>query len=321
MSQSEAFKAVPVLAVVVPCFNEQDVLPGTIETLGKVLGQLIERSVVAEDSFLCFVDDGSRDTSWDLIKNSGNHRVKGVKLSLNFGHQNALLAGLLSVMDRCDAAISIDADLQQDPWAMEAFIEKYVKGADVVFGVRRDRASDGIFKKLSARAFYRLMQLMGVNIIPDHADYRLLSRRAIGWLAQHKEPGLFLRAICMQLGLQTAIVHFDVSARMAGESKYSLSRMMSLGLNGITSFSVMPLRLIATLGVAIFFLSGILGFYVLWRTIFVGDVVPGWASTTLPIYFLGGIQILCLALIGEYVAQLLVTVKARPRYLVEEELF
>jgi glycosyltransferase involved in cell wall biosynthesis len=311
----------PTLGVVIPCYNEEAALPATLATLLGVVAELVKDGLISERSFLYFVDDGSKDDTWRLLSEAGRDstRVRGLKLSRNFGHQAALLAGLETVATQCDISISIDADLQQDPLAMRQFIDKYRAGADVVFGVRRDRASDTGFKRTTALGFYRLMHLMGVTIVPNHADYRLLSRRAMVALGQHTEANIFLRAMCAQLGFRTAIVDFDVVERKAGTSKYSLAKMLRLALSGITAFSVVPLRLIAVLGLFIFAVSVVMGVYVLIRAA-AGGTVPGWASTTLPIYFLGGTQVLCLAIIGEYIAQILTGVKRRPRYIVEEEL-
>jgi glycosyltransferase involved in cell wall biosynthesis len=311
----------PSLAVVVPCYNEQEALPATIATLSEVLADMVRDGLVSSQSYLYFVDDGSTDGTWRILGDAakGSQSVRGLKLSRNFGHQNALLAGLDAVARHCDASISIDADLQQDPLAMRRFVEAYRKGAEVVFGVRRDRASDTGFKKATALGFYRLMQVMGVTIIANHADYRLLGQRAMSALKEHSEPNIFLRAVCAQLGFATTVVDFDVVERAAGTSKYSFLRMLRFAINGITSFSVVPLRLIAVLGVLIFAISAIMGGYVVVRAMS-GGTVPGWASTTLPIYFLGGTQILCLAVIGEYIAQILTGVRKRPRYIVEDEL-
>jgi len=313
----------PVLAVVVPCYNEQDALPNTISVLSTVLSEMVQDKLISADSFLYFVDDGSTDFTWALLMSAHaeNSQVRGLKLSRNFGHQNALVGGLMSIKGRCDISISLDADLQQDPLAMREFVRQYKSGADIVFGVRRDRDSDSGFKRATALGFYRLMTAMGVKVIPNHADYRLLSRRAMESLGQHKESNMFLRAICAQLGFKSAVVEFDVVERTAGESKYSLSKMLKLAIDGITSFSVAPLRMITIVGSLIFAASALMGLYILFRSLVVGDTVPGWASITLPIYFLGGIQILCLAVIGEYIAQIFTGVKQRPKYIVEEEVF
>lgn len=312
----------PTLSLVVPCFNEAEGLAETINKLTSVLNELIEKRLVSAQSFLYFVDDGSTDSSWSVISSArhADEKIRGIRLSRNFGHQNAVLAGISSVSDRCDLSITIDADLQQDPSAISAFIAEYSKGADIVFGVRKDRGRDSVMKKTTASIFYKLMVLFGVRIIPNHADYRLLNRKAMKALLLYPEYNLFLRAITLELGFKQAIVLFDVVDRATGQSKYTLHKMFALAINGITSFSVAPLRLIAILGAFIFSISTAMGCYVLYTALFSQDAVPGWASTVLPIYFIGGVQILCLGVIGEYIAQILLTTKNRPRFIIDEEL-
>jgi glycosyltransferase involved in cell wall biosynthesis len=244
--------------------------------------------------------------------------VRGLKLSRNFGHQNALLAGLLKAKGQADCVISIDADLQQDEGAIPEFIDKYNEGFDIVFGVREDRRSDGVAKKATALVFYRLMNLMGVRIIRNHADYRLVSNRVLETLAGYGEVNLFLRGIFPSLGFRSAQVVHDVRERFAGESKYSMRKMLSFALDGITSFSVMPMRVVALVGVLIFFFSlGMSGYVLLAKLL--GGAVTGWASTVLPIYFIGGIQLISLGVIGEYVGKIYMEAKRRPRFIVEEE--
>lgn len=313
----------PVLAIVVPCFNEQESIPLTASILGDVLDSMVRRDLVSTQSYLYFVDDGSTDASWGLLTtlHAENKNLRALKLSRNFGHQAALLAGLSAVNGRCDAAISIDADLQQDPHIIPQFVERYVSGAEIVFGIRNDRASDSWFKKTTALGFYRVMKIMGVSIIQNHADYRLLGRHALNVLEEYAESNIFLRAICAQLGFRVDTVYFDVKERNLGASKYSLTKMMKLAIEGITSFSVVPLRAVAVLGVLIFGMTIVMSFYVAFRALIIGDTVPGWASTILPIYFIGGIQILCMGIIGEYIAQIVSNVKRRPRYIRERELF
>lgn len=312
----------PRLAVVVPCYNEEASIEHTVRELLQVIDALAVAGKVAGDSYILLVDDGSSDGTWASISrlHAAGANLKGLKLSRNFGHQAALLAGLMEVRTACDLAVSIDADLQQDPKAIEMFVDESRDGADIVLGVRRDRRSDGRLKKFSALAFYSLMNMMGVSTVPNHADYRLLSRRALDALAQFPEPGIFLRATCLQLGFQVKSVLFDVTERRFGETKYSLSKMLRLALHGITSFSVVPLRLVATIGFVVFALSVLMGGYVAWRALVVGDTVPGWASTALPIYFIGGVQLLCLGIVGEYVGQIYSTVKQRPRWICEHRL-
>lgn len=312
----------PKVAIILPCFNESESISYAAETLLGILAALIAEEQITQDSYLFFVDDGSQDNSWKIIEalHLKNQAVKGMKLSRNFGHQAALLAGLTAVTGKCDAAISIDADLQQDPLTIRDFVNELRNGADIVLGIRRDRATDGKVKKLTALGFYRFMAAMGVNAIPNHADYRLLSRRAMEALALYPEPGMFLRVTCLQLGFQVSTVFFDVKARRYGQTKYSLRKMLQLAVQGVTSYSVTPLRIVTAIGFAIFALSSCMAIYVVWHALYVGDTVPGWASTTLPIYFIGGVQLLCLGIVGEYVGQIFTSVKNRPRWICEDHL-
>lgn len=311
-----AYLPPPTIALVVPCYDEEACIEETVATLIGVLDGLVAAENIAAGSFLFLVDDGSRDRTWELIRaaRERDRRVRGLRLSRNFGHQNALLAGLLRTGELCDAAISIDADLQQDPAAIPEFVEAYRRGAEVVLGVRDDRRADGWFKRNTARAFYRLMSLMGVPLVPDHADYRLLGRRALAALAEYRESNLFLRAICLQLGFRQARVNFAVRARQAGESKYTLAKMLRLAVHGITSTSTVPLRLVALTGFFVFMFSTVMAGYVLYVALMTPRAIPGWASTALPIYFLGGIQLLCLGVVGEYIGQIIDEVKRRPRF-------
>ncbi|OAI09644.1 hypothetical protein A1359_18690 [Methylomonas lenta] len=313
---------VPRIAIVLPCHNESESINHAVTQLTSLIHELADEGLITKDSYLFFVDDGSTDNSWVMIDklNQNNKAIKGLKLSQNFGHQAALLAGLTEVAQNCDAAISIDADLQQDPLAIREFVKELHKGFDVVLGVRNDRNSDGWLKRQTALGFYNLMRIMGVDIVPNHADYRLLSKRALEALALFPEPSIFLRATCLQLGFRVSTVFFDVSERRFGQTKYSLSKMLRLALHGITSFSVVPLRMVAILGFVIFLSSLVMGGYVIWHTLFVGDTIPGWASITLPIYFIGGVQLLCLGVVGEYVGQIYKTVKKRPRWISEYKL-
>ena len=316
-------RAAPLLAIVVPCYNEQESILLTMEVLCALLRDMIEKDQVSSESFLYFVDDGSADQTWNLLErtNGADKSVRALRLSRNFGHQNALLAGLMMVKDRCDAALSIDADLQQDANTIPEFVAKYRDGADIVFGIRQDRKSDNWFKRTSAEVFYSLMRIMGVAIIPNHADYRLLSKRALAALSQYSEANIFLRAICAQLGFQTAVVHFQVKERLYGSTKYSFLKMLRLAAYGIVSFSIVPLRMVTVLGLLIFAVSVVMGGYVVYHSVVIGDAVPGWASTALPIYFIGGVQLLCMGIIGEYIGQVLSVVKQRPRYIHDFELF
>lgn len=271
---------------------------------------------------MVFVDDGSKDKTWVSIEELSevNTFVKGLKLSKNQGHQNALLAGMEYVADKCDCMISLDADLQQDENSIQEFLEKYLEGSEVVLGIRNDRKSDGLFKKITALGFYKLMDVMGVNVVKNHADYRLLSNRANKSLIQFEEVNLFLRGMVPLVGFKTDYVYFDVKDRFAGESKYTLSKMLGFAIDGITSFSVTPLRIISVIGFLVFFLSVVMGLYVFGAYLFTNDAVPGWASTVLPIYFIGGVQILSLGVMGEYIGKIYKETKKRPRYFIEKEI-
>jgi glycosyltransferase involved in cell wall biosynthesis len=307
----------PNLSIVVPCYNEQEVLPETCRRLVELLAKLQNAGKVSAASRIHFVDDGSRDATWRLIGSYVEQGlpVVGVKLSRNRGHQNALLAGLFAADG--EAIVSIDADLQDDLSAIAGMLDHFAAGCDIVYGVRRRRDVDSLFKRTTARAFYRLMNWLGAETVLNHADYRLLSRRAIDALKAYREVNLFLRGIVPLLGFRSAIVEYDRAARFAGESKYPLRRMLGLALNAVTSFSVTPLRLISLLGLMVSTLTGALGLWVLGVALFTNRGVAGWASTVLPIYFLGGLQLLSLGVIGEYIGKMYLETKARPRFIVE----
>jgi glycosyltransferase involved in cell wall biosynthesis len=306
-----------VLSIVVPCYNEQQALPEAARRLLALRSRLVAAGKIDDHSRVVFVDDGSRDRTWAIIEEyaASGLPVVGVKLSRNRGHQNALLAGLFAA--RGDAIVSIDADLQDDIDAIEAMVDHYRQGCDVVYGVRASREADTAFKRQSARAFYWLMERLGAQTVRDHADYRLLSRRAIEALREYGETNLYLRGIIPLLGFRSAQVEYARRARIAGESKYPLRRMLSLALNAVTSFSVVPLRLISAIGILVFFASLLVLAWTFWVALFTDRAVPGWASITLPIYFLGGIQLLSLGVIGEYLGKLYVEAKRRPRYCIE----
>lgn len=307
-----------VLAVVMPCYNEEEVLPETCGRMTALLQKLVAAGKISPESRIYFVDDGSRDRTWTLIQSfvANGSPVVGVKLSRNRGHQNALLAGLFAA--RGDVVVSIDADLQDDIGAVEAMLDRHAEGSDIVYGVRKRREKDTFFKRFTAESFYRLISVMGAQTVFNHADYRLLSRRAIDALRQYREVNLFLRGIVPLIGYRSAIVQYDRDARFAGESKYPLRKMIALALDAVTSFSVVPLRFISFLGFAVFLFTTIMSGYVLWIRLFTDIAVPGWASTLLPVYFLGGVQILCLGVIGEYLGKLYAESKDRPRYFIED---
>jgi polyisoprenyl-phosphate glycosyltransferase len=305
------------LSIVVPCFNEELVLRETCRRLDAVRQDLVQRGKISAASDIVFVDDGSSDGTWELIAElAGTARgVHGVKLSRNCGHQNALLAGIHAA--RGDAIVTIDADLQDDEQAIERMVDAFDAGHEVVYGVRASRASDTWFKRATARAFYRGMAVMGVQTVYDHADFRLLSRRAFEYLQRFGETNLFLRGIVPLLGLRSCTVTYDRRIRFAGESKYPLRRMLEFAWNGVTSFSAAPLRAIAMLGFALSALCGALTLWALAVKLLTASAVPGWASTILPIYFLGGVQLLCIGVLGEYIGKIYTEVKRRPRFFVE----
>lgn len=307
------------LAIIVPCYNEEEVLYKSASKLVEKLKLLIKNSKISKDSYIYFVDDGSKDRTWEIIEELSKKElhIKGIKLSRNFGHQGALLAGLLSVKE--DITISIDADLQDDINVIEEMVDAYNnESCDVVYGVRKERKTDTPFKRISAETFYKFMKLMGVDIVFNHADYRLLSRKALDFLSQFEERNLFLRGIIPQIGLKSKLVFYDRLEREAGESKYPLKKMISFALDGITSFSILPLRLISWLGFFVFLVSLILSIWVLFVKLFTNSAVPGWASTVLPIYLISGVQILSIGIIGEYLGKIYKEVKARPRFLIEK---
>ena len=312
----------PKLAIVVPCYNEEEVLPRTAKRLLEVLDGLISPNKINDESFILFVDDGSKDRTWTIIEDltKQNTKIKGLKLTRNFGHQNALLAGMEYIFNKCDCLITIDADLQHDEQAIGEFVQKYIDGAEIVLGIRKDRKVDSIFKKLTALIFYQLLLKMGVNIIKNHADYRLISNTALKALLEFKEVNLFLRGLIHLIGFKTDYVFYDFKERFAGQTKYPLRKMLALALDGITSFSIVPLRLITFIGFLIFMGSLIMSGYIFYTAIFTNKSVPGWASTVLPIYFIGGVQLLSLGIIGEYIGKIYMETKRRPRYIVEKEI-
>jgi glycosyltransferase involved in cell wall biosynthesis len=306
------------LAIVVPCFNEASVLPETARRLTALIEGLLRDGRIAPTSKICFVDDGSRDGTWGLIEQLArdNPLVAGIKLSRNRGHQNALLAGLFTAEG--DVLVSIDADLQDDVDVIAEMLAEYARGMDVVYGVRKERSTDRVFKRYTAHAFYRLMRMLGAESVDNHADFRLMSRRAVEALKQFREVNLFLRGLVPLVGFPSAIVTYVRSERFAGVSKYPLRDMVGLALNAVTSFSVVPLRLITLTGFILFALSAVMVVWSLWVRLLTNHAVPGWTSTILPIYLLGGVQILCIGVIGEYLGKVYQETKARPRYIIEK---
>ncbi|KPF45900.1 glycosyltransferase [beta proteobacterium AAP51] len=309
--------SVPLVNFVVPCYNEQEVLSETAARLCRMLDDLKAGGKLAQGSSVYFVDDGSRDRTWGLIEELSAQRADccGLKLSRNRGHQNALLCGLMSIDG--DALVSLDADLQDDLGIIPSMIDSFVAGNEIVYAVRRRRDTDSFFKRWSAESYYRLLALMGVQIIFNHADYRLMGRRSLEALRQYQETHLFLRGMIPQLGFRSSTVEFDRAERFAGESKYPLNKMFALAWRGVTSFSAAPLRAITGLGAIVSFASVGMALWALFIRLFTDVALPGWASTVIPMYFLGGLQLLSLGVIGEYLAKVYEAGKQRPRYHVE----
>ena len=314
----------PTLAIVIPCYNEEDCLEKTTSRLIEVLAELKNKQEISENSFILYVNDGSQDRTWDIItkfNQETNGIVKGIKFSRNFGNQKAILAGLLeSEKYNADCYITIDADLQQDENKISEFIQKYKEGAQIVCGIRNNRKTDNFFKKSTAVAFYKLMNLIGVNIKINHSDYRLVSKKIVDVLKAYRETNLFLRGIFNEIGFKKEYVYFDVKERFAGHTKFTPILLFKLALSGITSFSIVPLRFVTFIGFLMATLSFLLGLETILEKILGFNLVPGWATIMVATGFIGGIEILCLGIIGEYIGQLFQEVKARPRYLIEEKL-
>ncbi|MBT2290230.1 glycosyltransferase family 2 protein [Paenibacillus albidus] len=312
----------PKLILVIPCYNEEDVLPETIKRLIIIVENLIEANKISINSKILFVDDGSRDSTWKIIEtaNKSNTLIQGLKLAKNAGHQNALLAGLLYAKDYSDCVISVDADLQDDLGVIEEFIENFKMGYDVVYGVRKSRSTDTFFKRSTAQSFYRLMKSMGVNLIYNHADYRLMSKRVLDHLGEYKEVNLFLRGLIPLIGFKTTEVYYDRNERFAGESKYPLKKMLAFAFDGITSFSVTPIRLISAVGFLMFIFSFVIAVYIIINKL-LGTTTSGWSSLMISIWFIGGIQLVALGLIGEYIGKIYKEVKGRPKYIIEKNTF
>jgi glycosyltransferase involved in cell wall biosynthesis len=306
------------LSIIVPCFNEEAVIRETCARINVLLDRLEASVMISPESSVFFVDDGSRDKTWPIIEElaSQSGRVHGIKLSKNRGHQNALLAGLLNVPG--EAIISLDADLQDDLSIIEQMVRLNEDGIDIVFAVRSSRQFDTLFKRMSAKGFYKLMNILGVESIADHADYRLMSRRAVDALALYGETNLFLRGIIPQLGFSTAIVTYERQPRVGGQAKYNLRRMLSFAINGLTSFSIAPLRFISLLGFVVSLISFGVGVWALIVRLFTDIAAPGWASTVIPLSLLGGIQLLSIGIVGEYIGKTYLETKRRPRYIIEK---
>lgn len=306
------------LAIVVPCYNEEEMLPLTTKELTGVLSDLITKQKIASDSYILYVDDGSKDSTWELIRkfHEEEKKVFGLKLAGNVGHQNALTAGMLNAMEHADIMISIDADLQDDTAVMEEMVDKFHEGKDIVYGVRNDRKKDSFFKRTTAQLFYKVMAAFGVKTVYNHADYRLMSKRALQEFSKYQEINLYLRGVMPLIGYETDCVYYERKERVAGESKYPLKKMLALAWNGITSFSVKPIDFITALGGFLIFLCVIAAVYAL-VSYCNGHTVPGWTSLILSIWFLGGMQLVAIGMIGQYIGKIYIEVKHRPRYNVE----
>lgn len=309
----------PILYIIIPCYNEEEVLPITCEMFLEKLTSLIGKGKISDDSRILFVNDGSKDKTWDIICGLAERDVhfKGISQSRNRGHQNAVLAGLMDSIDKCDMTISIDCDGQDDINAMDDMVDAYLDGCDVVYGVRSKRDTDSFFKRVTAEGFYKFMSAMGVETVYNHADYRLLSNRVMKELSKYQEVNLFLRGLIPLVGFKSTSVYYERNVRIAGTTHYPLKKMLNLAIDGITSLSVKPLRLIASIGVIVAIISFI---GVIWSVVMslIGHTVAGWASMTSIICFIGGIQLVCLGVIGEYVGKIYMEVKHRPRYIISE---
>jgi polyisoprenyl-phosphate glycosyltransferase len=310
----------PTLTLIVPCYNEEEVLPETSTRLLALLERLIVSGEVSNESTITFVDDGSHDQTWPIIQalHAHGHRVRGIRLSRNRGHQNALYAGLMSAPG--DVLVSLDADLQDDIEAIPRMLAEHARGADIVFGVRHKRDTDTLFKRLTAEAYYRVLGALGVEMLPGHADFRLMSRRAIEALREFREVNLFLRGIIPLLGFRTAVVEYERQARCGGKSKYTLARMLALAFDGITSFSAEPLKWSTRIGLLLSTASLGFGVWAIFIHFFTHRTLPGWTSTVVPLYFLGGIQLLSLGIIGGYISKIYAETKQRPRFIIDQTL-
>lgn len=311
-------KRLPMLTIIVPCFNEEEVLPETIKQLTGLMNELCEEKLIGKHSRILFVDDGSTDRTWMMIamESVRNQFVTGIKLARNVGHQKALLAGYLKAREKCDCAISIDADLQDDVGVIKEFMKNYHEGYEIVYGVRKRRDTDSFFKRTTAQGFYRMMKKLGIDLVYNHADFRLLSKRALDELARYPENNLFLRGILPLLGFQSTKVFYDRKERLAGKTKYPLRKMISFALDGLTSFSVRPIRFITILGIILFSVSILLGSF----TIF-NHAIFGLNGTVLSLWVLGSLQLIALGTVGEYIGKIFIEVKNRPKYAVEIDLF
>ena len=310
------------LAIVIPCYNEQETLPRSLQVICACLESLVSRKVISEDSYLLCVDDGSRDDTWQLIvkAHQEDKRIKGLALAHNRGQQFALIAGMEAVCDRCDVCVTMDADLQDDPNAIEGMIAQWLDGADIVFGVRSSRDTDSWLKRTTAMAFYRLQRNFGVEAVPNHAEFRLMSNRALHLLAAYGERSIYLRGIIAQLGLKQAVVTYPRAARAAGDTKYSWGALFRLAMNGITSFSAKPITLILKTGIVLMLIDIVIAIWAL-VSFLSGNAVSGWTSLILSVWFLGSLVLISIGIIGDYIGKIYIETKQRPRYAIREELF
>lgn len=311
----------PIISIVIPCYNEALALPKTVNVLLPLLNKMIEDNLISASSYFLCCDDGSKDETWNIVcdLHAKDSRIKGISLAHNKGHQYALLAGLMTVKNSCDAAISIDADLQDDPTAIIDMIKEFINGKEIVYGVRSSRASDSWLKRTTAHAFYCFQNAMGLETIYDHADFRLLSNRALCLLEEYGESNLFLRGIIPQIGLETGIITYERKERIAGKSKYSIKKMISFSIDGITSFSAKPMRIIFLIGLLLLIIDVIVAGYVL-TSYFTHNSISGWASIMLSIWFLGSLILMAIGVVGEYIGKIFVEVKKRPRYAIKDTL-
>lgn len=312
------------LALIIPCYNEELAIESTVRTLLCVLNEIIKKNKISKDSYIYLVDDGSKDKTWDIIESLHKEfkkSIKGCRFVRNYGNQKALIAGLTDVKNiGCDCAITIDADLQQDENAIEKFIDEFHAGAEIVSGIRNDRKTDSFFKKISANCFYKLMNVLGVKIPPHHSDFRLVSNKALEIMEQYDERELFLRGFFHETGLKTSYINFDVKPRTLGKSKFNFISLTSLALNGITSYSIVPLRLISATGFITVLISTLIGIEAIYDKFVLKNTPSGWATIVILLVFFGGLQIFCLGVIGEYLGQIFKEVKSRPRYIKDLEL-
>ena len=314
-------RKIPILYVVIPCYNEEEVLHETTKRMKEKIQTLIENKIISNKSKVMYVNDGSKDKTWEIIKdiNENEALFTGIALSRNRGHQNALLGGLITAKEYADVVISMDADLQDDINAIDQMLEKYLEGNEIVYGVRSARKKDTWFKKITAESFYKFMKLLGVDVVYNHADYRLTSKRVLDEFANFKEVNLFLRGMFPLIGYKSDIVYYERNERFAGKSKYPLKKMLNFAWDGITSFSVKPLRLICTIGFIILFISIIIMIYSLIRKL-TGNTIEGWAFLSISIWFIGGLQMISVGIIGEYIGKMYNETKQRPRYIISENL-